>query len=114
MSVRCFRVFPEALDPCFACFTLSHSSPCNAYQRTSWRVVPTLNINYANKDYIAKVLLTTFWLLIQIQSLWIQIPRHDNCLPFLERFNQKCGGQFVEYFVLYCAHLECLLEGFKK
>ena len=28
-----FRVFPEALDPCFACFTLSRSSPCNAYQR---------------------------------------------------------------------------------
>ena len=26
-----FRVFPEALDPCFACFTLSRSSPCNAY-----------------------------------------------------------------------------------
>ena len=32
MSVRCFRVFPEALDPCFACFTLSRSSPCNTYQ----------------------------------------------------------------------------------
>ena len=31
MSVRCFRVFPEALDPCFACFALSRSSPCNAY-----------------------------------------------------------------------------------
>ena len=27
------RVFPEALDPCFVCFTLSRSSPCNAYQR---------------------------------------------------------------------------------
>ena len=30
-----FRVFPEALDPCFACFTLSRSSPCNAYHRSS-------------------------------------------------------------------------------
>ena len=28
-----FRVFPEALDPCFACFTLSRSSLCNAYHR---------------------------------------------------------------------------------
>ena len=28
-----FRVFPEALDPCFACFTLPRSSPCNAYHR---------------------------------------------------------------------------------
>ena len=28
-----FRVFPEALDPCFVCFTLSRSSPCNAYHR---------------------------------------------------------------------------------
>ena len=29
-----FRVFPEALYPCFACFTLSHSSLCNMYQWT--------------------------------------------------------------------------------
>ena len=27
-----FRVFPEALDPCFAFCALSRSSPCNAYQ----------------------------------------------------------------------------------
>ena len=27
-----FRVFPEALDPCFVCFTLSCSSQCNMYQ----------------------------------------------------------------------------------
>jgi len=28
-----FRVFPEALDPCFAFCTLSRSSPCNAYHQ---------------------------------------------------------------------------------
>ena len=28
-----FRVFPEALDPCFMCFTLSRSSPCNTYHQ---------------------------------------------------------------------------------
>ena len=34
MSVKCFRVFPEALDPCFAFCTFSCSSLCNAYHHS--------------------------------------------------------------------------------
>jgi len=37
-----FRVFPEALDPCFAFCALSRSSPCNAYQRNDTRHTNTI------------------------------------------------------------------------
>ena len=54
-----FRVFPEAVDPCFAFCTLSRSSPCNAYQYHAAPTQPNTTPHHSTRSLIRSTAIAT-------------------------------------------------------
>ena len=68
-----FRVFPEALDPCFACFTLSRSSPCNAYQWEVYLAGGIVDFYWKLPIGLSSSALLNRWGADELNEWWIEI-----------------------------------------
>ena len=123
-----FRVFPKALDPCFSFCTLSHSSPCNAYQWGFWKEeglpnssTPQISIHFSwgasLGNYWPDFMLGHHWLpdwtfcspnLSSMQSCW-QPSIHWSEEPSIREFSHCKHGYYdwVSHFFLEKELLKC-------